>query len=369
MSKKRGNGEGNMRKRPDGLWEQTIMIGYSADGKRKRKSFYGRTQREVKAKVEEFRQRQALGLTTDPDISFADWADIWYEGHQSQVSMVTYESYRYTLIALKEGFGTRKLRSIKPLDVEAFLKAKLKEKSESMVKKYRTMLYQIFHKAEANDLIIKNPVRFADKLKRKKAESTKDAFTREEIAILFRQLPDTRLGHTIRLMIGTGLRLQEVVCLEQEHIAPDGSMIHVRQAAESIKWRTVLNPGHTKSQLSKRDIPVPEFVRPSLLFLRVNSNPYAWDGREPGSVYNLRTFRAKYTMMMEKIEGVRPLTPHCCRHTYVTLLQSLNVPLEMIAGLTGHADIETTREYLHIRSEAAAQVSERYSRELAGLFQ
>ena len=66
MSKKRGNGEGNMRKRPDGLWEQTIMIGYSANGKRKRKSFYGRTQREVKAKVAEFHQQQALGLTTDP---------------------------------------------------------------------------------------------------------------------------------------------------------------------------------------------------------------------------------------------------------------------------------------------------------------
>ena len=49
-----------------------------------------------------------------------EWADIWYEGHQSQVSMVTYESYRYTLTALKEGFDSRKLRSIKPLDVEAF---------------------------------------------------------------------------------------------------------------------------------------------------------------------------------------------------------------------------------------------------------
>jgi len=368
MSKKRGNGEGNMRKRPDGLWEQTFMLGYGADGKRKRKSFYGKTQKEVKAKVAEFRHQQAMGLTIDPDIPFAEWADTWYAGHQDQVSAVTYESYRYTLIALKEAFGNRKLRSIKPLDVEIFLKAKQREKSESAVKKYRVMLYQIFHKAEANDLIIKNPVRFADKLKRKKIESTKDAFTREEVAILFRQLPDNRLGHTIRLMIGTGLRLQEIVCLEQEHIAPDGSMIHVRQAAENIKGKTVLNPGHTKSQLSKRDIPVPEFVRGSALFLRVNANPYAWDGREPGSVYNMRTFRAKYTTMMSKIEGVRPLTPHCCRHTYVTNLQSLNVPLEVIAGLTGHSEIETTRGYLHIRPEAAIKVSETYSHELAGLF-
>ena len=53
MSKKRSNGEGSLRRRTDGRWECTIMDGYFPNGKRKYKSFYGKTQKEVKQKVQE----------------------------------------------------------------------------------------------------------------------------------------------------------------------------------------------------------------------------------------------------------------------------------------------------------------------------
>lgn len=364
---KRLNGEGSIRKRPDGLWEQTIMVGYTPEGKRKRKSFYGKTQKAVKDKVDEFKRQQALGLTIEPDIRFSEWADKWYEGYKGNVSEVTYESYKYTLKILKDELGNRKLKSVKPLDVEHFLKKLREEKSDSMITKCRGMLYQILHKAEANDLIVKNPVRFADKLKKSRQESKKDAFTREEISFLMSNLPKDKIGHTVRLMIGTGLRLQEVVCLRCEHIDEDGGMVRVRNAVEMIKGKSVLNEGHTKTYGSKRDIPVPEFIRESAVYLRGQANPYIWDGKEPGSVYNLRTFRSRYTELLSQFPEVRPLTPHCCRHTYVTLLQSLSIPLEVIAGLTGHTDIKTTKEYLHIQPETAQQVSEAYSKALAGL--
>lgn len=357
-----------MRKRPDGLWEQTMMIGYTPEGKRKRKSFYGKTQRELKEKVEQFKLQQSMGLTAEADLSFGEWAEQWYKNYKDQISAVTYESYRYTLVMLNAEFGRRKLKSIKPLDVENFLRNVQQEKSESAMTKCRGMMYQILHKAEANDLIIKNPVRFADRVRKKNAApSKKDAFTREEVALLFQHLPKDQIGHTIRLMIGTGLRTQEVLCLEQQHIAQDGSTIHVRQAVENIKGKTVLNPEHTKSQKSKRDIPVPEFVQESALYLREQANPYTWDGKEPGTVFNAKAFRTRYTKAIEAVPGVRPLTPHCCRHTYVTLLQSLNVSMEVISGLAGHSSTTTTREYLHIQPETARLVSEMYSRELAEL--
>jgi len=364
---KRLNGEGSIRKRPDGLWEQTIMVGYTPQGKRKRKSFYGKTQKIVKDKVEEFKRQQALGVTIEPDIRFSEWADKWYEGHKTQVSMVTYESYRYTLKILQNELGNRKLKSIKPLDVEHLLKKLREYKSDSMVTKCRGMLYQIMHKAEANDLIVKNPVRFADKLKKTESESKKDSFSREEVALLFEYLPKDKMGHTIRLMIGTGLRLQEVVCLTKETIERDGSVIRVRSAVQMVKGKVIHDEGHTKTFKSKRDIPVPEIVRESAVSLRKQADPFVWTGTIPGTVYSLKSFRSKYAAYLEKIEGVRPLTPHCCRHTYVTLLQSLNISLEVIAGLTGHTDIKTTKEYLHIQPETAQFVSEAYSKALSGL--
>ncbi|MFZ5906549.1 MAG: tyrosine-type recombinase/integrase [Nitrospirota bacterium] len=297
-----------------------------------------------------------MGLSAESDIRFVQWADKWYEGYKGQVSDVTYESYKYTLRILKDEFSNRKLRSIKPLDIENFLKSLQAERSDSAVTKCRGMMHQIMHKAEANDLILKNPVRLADKIKRKSSNrKSKDSFTKEEVSILFDKLPLDKMGHTIRLLIGTGMRAQEVVCLEKKHITEDGNMIMIRQAVENLKGKTILREDHTKSSLSVRDIPVPEYVRESAVFLREQANPFVWDGKIPGTVFNLRNFRAKYLKTISAV-GIRQLTPHCLRHTYVTLLQSLGVPMEVIAALTGHADVETTNGYLHIQPDTAENV-------------
>ena len=91
------------------------------------------------------------------------------------------------------------------------------------------MLYQIFHKAEANDFVRKNPVRFADKMRSRDPVKRKEAFTADEVKLLMEKLPKDRMGYTIRLMLGTGMRSQEVLALEPKHIAEDGSVIQIRQ--------------------------------------------------------------------------------------------------------------------------------------------
>ena len=52
MARRRANGEGSIRKRSDGSWEGRITIGYDPFGKQVMKSVYGRTQRDVKEKLE-----------------------------------------------------------------------------------------------------------------------------------------------------------------------------------------------------------------------------------------------------------------------------------------------------------------------------
>ena len=43
MAKRRANGEGSLRRRKDGRWECTFMIGWQDDGRRKTKSFCNTT--------------------------------------------------------------------------------------------------------------------------------------------------------------------------------------------------------------------------------------------------------------------------------------------------------------------------------------
>ena len=66
------------------------------------------------------------------------------------------------------------------------------------------------------------------------------------------------------------------------------------------------------------------------------------------------------------------LTPHCCRHTFVSQMQALGVDIETIQNIVGHAEIDMTRHYLHVqepkRLEAAQRFSEAFSKKGKGTF-
>ena len=101
MAKKRCNGEGNITKRKDGRWECSIMIGFQKDGRRRRKSFYGKTRKEALDLMHAFKEKLDAGLISVGEkpaghqkILFYEWADTWYEGHQENICRTTQRSYK-----------------------------------------------------------------------------------------------------------------------------------------------------------------------------------------------------------------------------------------------------------------------------------
>ena len=170
------------------------MTGFQPNGKRKYKSFYARTQREVLQKVKEYQTAIDSGLdVTKREPTFAEWAQTWYDGYRDQVFPTTYEGYGYTLKTLNKTFGAMPLRSIKAADVEAFLRELTADgKHQSQASKCRGMMFQIMRKAQANDLILKNPVELADKTRQKSQKNKKDSFTAEEVQKLFKYLRMTK---------------------------------------------------------------------------------------------------------------------------------------------------------------------------------
>lgn len=241
------------------------------------------------------------------------------------------------------------LRSIKAADVEAFLRDLTADgKHQSQASKCRGMMFQIMRKAQANDLILKNPVELADKTRQKPQKSKKDSFTAEEVRGLFKYLPHDKTGDSIRLLLLTGMRSQELLALEAGHIEPDGSCVHIRQAVKQVKGTVFV--GATKSATSVRDVPVPEAYRDMVKHLRTYCAPYLWTGKGGDKPCNPTHFRDKFAAAIESIPGVRPLTPHSCRHTFVSQLQAQGVPMETIQSLAGHAEIDMTEHYLHVQS-------------------
>ena len=75
MTKRRANGEGNLRKRSDGRWEGRYTAGYDPDtGKRIIKNVLGRTQAEAKEKLKAaVDQAQQLDVTRTDEYTVATW--------------------------------------------------------------------------------------------------------------------------------------------------------------------------------------------------------------------------------------------------------------------------------------------------------
>ena len=72
-------------------------------------------------------------------------------------------------------------------------------------------------------------------------------------------------------------------------------------------------------------------------------------------------YTAEIKKALEAVPGVRRLTPHCCRHTYVSQMQALGVDLATIQSIVGHADVDMTKHYLHVQRDVQERAIQRFS--------
>lgn len=364
MAKKRSNGEGSVRRRGNG-WCGELMDGYTSDGKKKVVYFSGSTKSQVLQKMKDYQRLSVQEhIHLDTTMPFSDWADMWFEDYRSQVQSSTYSSYQYTLKHLKEYFGDEKVADIRPLHINRFQDALCtKPYSKSMVSKCRAMLIQIFDAAVSNGIIARNPARDAKKLRSEIADpsdSKKDAFTDAEVEHMLTTLPNDILGHSIRFLLGTGLRVQELLALSGTDINEDCTAVAVHHAIKMVDGAPQLGP--PKSRRGYRVVPIPPSLRASAAYLRlISGTNLIWRGtnKKHNGLYSVGTFRRRFYRALKEIGDVRLLSPHCCRHTYVTRLQAQGIPLELIAKLAGHSNIETTDGYAHTSFDTLAMATKK----------
>lgn len=292
------------------------------------------------------------------EMTFAELAELWYMTWQRNIEPSTYDSYQYTLDKLISVFGAFQPEQIHPYHIEQFQQAAAAAGlSVSYQTKLRSMMHQIMQMAVSGGLCVTNPVAGAQSLRHlqqvARQQIPKDSFTVHEIQAICEFLPLDRMGCAIRLLIFSGLRCQELLALEPRHIAPDLSSIRVEQAVKVAKGKTYIGP--PKSAAGRRLVPIPAVVRPCVQLLIQQSGHFLIPGKldHAGVPYSPRSWRKRYYRVMERVPEVRPLPPHCCRHTYVSQLHASGVDMETIQSLVGHADMTMTEHYLHIQPEVA----------------
>lgn len=386
MPKKRGNNEGTISKRKNGLWCAAITVGYNENGNQKRQFFYGKTRQEVAEKLNQSLSGLSQGTFVEANrIKFADWLDIWLKEYKRpSVRLTTFESYEYlTRVHIKPVLGHLCLKDIKPEHIQRLYNDKVNNGkidgtggiSAKTVKNIHNVIHAALDQAVKNNIVVRNVSEVTTLPKHTNKEMR--VLTIDEQYKFIRELDGERLRMAFLLALGTGVREGELLALHWYDVDLKQGSIRITQTVRrtrtfdsNAKTKTAIIYQEPKTKAGNRNIPLPESLvtelkehRKSLLIEKIEAGPLYTDNdlvfcNEIGAPIETSSLIKRFHKLTKKA-GLEGVNVHALRHTYATRLLEANEHPKTVQELLGHADISLTlNTYSHVMPElksAAAQ--------------
>ena len=353
----------------------TAEIGKTSDGKRIRKQFYGKSQKEAEQKRNVYLEKINKGLSVNFDkVSLGEYMNEWLftvERHKLKLSSFNrYESLFRVHIKNSDLFRVP-ITSIKSIHIQKYYNHLIEiGKKPTTIEAINKLIKKFFNYCIKEDILVKNPCQNVN-LPRDFSvkEHGIDVFTNDEISIIQDKVCKARKYFIFLFALMTGLRQGELLALTISDIDTDNNTIVINKSAKHVieidnngnryYKREVQTP---KSVASNRIVPFPASLNPSLiqhieeekikhnrLNLHYDTNILLFTNEigRPLDESNLRkTWRRFLTQLNIKYRKF-----HILRHTYCTLLAKNGVSLKTASELMGHDINMTARIYTHI-SEA-----------------
>lgn len=322
------------------------------DGERKRKTVYGKTEREARNKMKEL-QIQALAgnLHNDkkPTIpTIFQYAEKMMD-EQLALNEIRQSSYDRKMETLKmlSPISQMKLDEVTEEDLIAFFKTQL-DYSQSSINKMYQLLGSVFVKAINRKIIEDNPLCEIKRPKSNKKTVPVRALTVDEQKKLLNVLKneDVRYSDIMLLSMFTGMRIGECCALMVEDIDLEEKTISISKTVARGKYgRNVFN--ETKTEAGTRKIrlndDVFKFVKAcigdkdkGILFLSSTNNLVTTNQVN----YSYSAALKAYGIIDTTVYGRVDL--HSLRHTYATRCIESGMPAKVLQKLLGHTDINIT---------------------------
>lgn len=360
-SKKRGNGEGTVYRRKDGLWaaEWTAQT-FSGP---KRKTVYGKTQGEVIQKRKEQVAQERAGFAFDAGkTAVEEYLSGWLEESvKDSIKPGTYENYsQATHKHLIPALGQIKLKNLTPDHVRRLRRSKLEEEySTRTVRLLIFVLRKALQQAVEDGLVPRN-VAQGVRVSQTGKEEIRPLSSGEAKRFLAAASGD-RLETLYVLALHTGLRQGELLGLKWEDIDLEARKLSVRRTLVRAKGgRPVFGtPKTAKSRrsikLTARAVEALEIHRTSQERERTEMGPLWPDNGlvfrsttgTPLDRHNLCT--RSFKRLLENAGIPTEHRFHDLRHTCATILLSKGKHPKYVQALLGHATVAITLDtYSHV---------------------
>jgi integrase len=266
--RRRGRGEGAVVKRADGRWEAKLDLGW-ADGRRVRRSFYGRTRIDA---VEQLRRAQRAveegeGIPGE-HTTIGQFLDQWLaEVVKPNRRLATWQGYEVNVRRhIKPVVGRTRLARLSAADVQKLINAlRAKGLAPRTVQYAHATLRAALGVALRWGLVRRNVATLVEPVSVPKHEAK--PFGLDEARRVLDATSSDRLAAFFAVAMSIGLRPSEALGLCWSDIDFDGRLLRVRHVLERRRGgEVVLKP--PKSRTSRRSIPLPAVCVDALIHHR-----------------------------------------------------------------------------------------------------
>lgn len=374
---RRGPNEGNIYQRADGRWEARLHLGYEA-GRRRRKSFYGHTRREVQEQLTRALRdvQEGLPVATDERQTVEDYLRRWLVGAvRPSVRPRTYTTYEmYARIHLIPELGRIPLVKLTPQHVQSLLNAKLTGGlAPRSVHHLRAILRRALNQALRWGLVPRNVASLVDPPRVPRYEVR--PMTPEQARDFLDAVRGDRLEALYTVALALGLRQGEALGLRWDDIELDAGTLKVRHALQRVGGRLQLV--EPKTRLSRRTIALPPIVVGALRAHRARQlQERLWAGsrwHEENYVFATGIGTAlDGTNVTHRLQtllvaaGLPRQRFHDLRHACASLLLAQGVHPRVVMETLGHSQISLTMNtYSHVIPALQREAADRMEEVLA----
>lgn len=249
---RRAHHEGSVRQRPDGRWEVRFTIPASDGEKARRKSYYCHTKQEaVQILRGQWDPQWNLGPNGTTLLTVGEWLEIWLEHKELSLKPSTLRHYKSVIRCHLKPLFRRRIYQLSLTYIEAFYREKLHGGvSPGTLLAFHKILHQALRYAVKEGILLSNPAAGADLPTR--PVYTANVFSRSQQLQLIENTEMIPHGICIRLALGTGLRIGEIVALQWGDIDLSERVLKVRRT-QGERAEETLSP---KTKNSHRAIPL-----------------------------------------------------------------------------------------------------------------
>ena len=300
----------------------------------------------------------------DRDPRAGDYFEDWLSHIAGRVRPKTLEGYQALIRGhALSSLGPIPLRTLHPLDLQRLYADLLRRGfAGGTVLNLHLVLTQALGQAHRWGLIPANPAASAQPPRPRRREAA--TLDHSLAARLLAEAEGTWFALPVALALATGMRRGEVLGLRWSDMDPGFTVCQVRRSLQVVAGELLV--AEPKTRRSRRQLPLPQLVRPYLAAQRAaqaarRTAAERWEDfdlvidRGDGGPVNPGTLSSGWHRFC-RLRGLPPVRFHDLRHGHATLMLLQGVHPKVVSERLGHASVGITLDtYSHVLPSMQAE--------------